>query len=100
MFYKKGILENFVQITGKYLCQRPFLIKFQDCSDRYFPINFAKILRTLFLLKASGSHFFQILPNLKKRRKEHKQFKNESKKGQNTNFELLQLFLISKEEKM
>ena len=29
MFYKKGVLENFVKFTGKHLCQRLFLIKLQ-----------------------------------------------------------------------
>ena len=31
-------------------------------------INFAKLLRTLFLANISGGYFFQMLPNLKRRR--------------------------------
>ena len=38
MFFKIGVLKNFY---------------------RYFPVNIAKFLRTVFLWKTSGSYFFQ-----------------------------------------
>ena len=76
MFYKKMFLENFVKFTGKYLCQILFLNKVSGLlRHRCFPVNFAKLLTTLFLVKISGGHFFQIPPNLKRIKTE--QFKNE-----------------------
>ena len=66
-----------------------FLIKFQACSNTgCFPVNFAKILRTLFLGNTSGGYFFQISPNLKRRRTENMQCKNELKTKQNSNSKL------------
>ena len=54
----------------------------------YFPVNFAKILRTLFSVNTFGGYFFQISPNLKRRRTGDTQFKNELKTKQNTNSNL------------
>ena len=69
MFYKK----MFVKITGKYLCWRLLLNKLSGLlQDSYFLVNFAKILRTLFLLKISGGWSFQMLPNLKRRKNDSK----------------------------
>ena len=49
MFYKKGILKKFLYKSQENACARfSFLIKFQACSDSYFTVNFAKLLRTLF----------------------------------------------------
>ena len=57
-------------------------------QHRYFPYNFAKLLRTPFLVNTSGGYFFQMLPNLKRRRTKHTQFKRELKTKQNTNSKL------------
>ena len=61
---KKGVLRNFAKFTGKHLCQSLFFNKVADLGPatllkkrlwhRYFPANFAKFLRTLFLQKTSG----------------------------------------------
>ena len=67
MFCRKGILINFVKFTGKHLWQSHFLRKKRDSDtgaflwilgpatllkkrplNRYFPVNFAKFLRTPF----------------------------------------------------
>ena len=45
---KKGILRNFAKFTGKYLCQGLFLNKVAGLRHWYFPVNFAKSLRTPF----------------------------------------------------
>ena len=37
VFYEKNILKNFAKLTGKQLCQNIF-----------YPLNFEKVLRTLF----------------------------------------------------
>ena len=42
MFYKIGVLENFVKFTRKHLCWSHFLIKLHTC----FPIIFVKFSRT------------------------------------------------------
>ena len=62
MFYKNGVLSNFVKFTGKHLCQSLFFINFIFFNKvaglrpatllkkrpwyRCFPMNFAKVLRT------------------------------------------------------
>ena len=91
MFYKKGVLKHFVKITGKYLCRRLFLNNVSGLfRHRHFPVTFAKkIEEHFFLLKMSGGCFFQILPKLKKRRKEHTKLKSELKTRQNTDLKLL-----------
>ena len=58
VFYKKGVLRNFVNFTGKHLCQslffnkvaglRPATLLKNRLWHRCFPVNFAKFLRTLF----------------------------------------------------
>ena len=55
MFFKIGVLKNFVIFTGKYLYWRLFLIKLSPKSlqHRYFLVNIAKFLRTPFLRKTS-----------------------------------------------
>ena len=54
MFFKKGVLKNFANFTGKHLCCSLFLIKFQasglqrfkkKLQHRSFPVKFAKFLR-------------------------------------------------------
>ena len=44
VFCKKGVLWNFVKLTGKHLCQSLFLKK--RLWRRCFPGNFTKFLRT------------------------------------------------------
>ena len=56
MFRKKGVLRNFAKFTGKHMYQSLFLIKLKGLGPatllkkrlwhRYFPVNFAKFLRT------------------------------------------------------
>ena len=54
MFCKKGVLNNFSKFTGKHLCQSllyfAILLK-KRLWHRCLPVNFAKFLRTLFLLE-------------------------------------------------
>ena len=60
---KKGILKNFAKFTGKHLCQSLFFTKVADLRPatllkkrlwhRYFPVNFAKFLKTSFLQNTS-----------------------------------------------
>ena len=55
MFFKKGVLTNFVKFTGKHLCQSLFFNKVAGLLlkkghwHRCFPVNIAKFLRTPFL---------------------------------------------------
>ena len=59
VFRKKGVLRSFAKFTGKHLCQslyfnkvtglRPATILKKRVWHRYFSMNFAKSLRTLFL---------------------------------------------------
>ena len=59
VFRKKGALRSFAKFTGKYLCRslcfnnvtglRPATILKKRVWHRYFLMNFAKSLRTLFL---------------------------------------------------
>ena len=68
MFRKKGVLTNFAKFTGKHMCQSLFFNKVADLRvatllkkrlwHRYFPVNFAKFLRTPFSQNTSG----QLLP--------------------------------------
>ena len=61
---KKGVLRNFTKFTGKHLCQSLFFNKVPGLRPatllkkrpwhRYFPVNSAKFLRTLFLRNTSG----------------------------------------------
>ena len=56
---KKGVLRNFIKITGKHLYQslffnnvaglRPATLLKKRLWHLYFPVNFVKFLRTLFL---------------------------------------------------
>ena len=58
VFCKKGVFKNFGKFTGKHLCQRLFFNKVTDLTPanlsekslwyRYFPMNFAKFLKTPF----------------------------------------------------
>ena len=60
-FCKKGVLRNFTKFIGKHLCQSLFFNKVADLRPttllkkglwhRYFPVNFAKFLRTLFFIE-------------------------------------------------
>ena len=61
---RKGVLRNFVKFIGKHLCQSLFLNKVAGLRPatllkkrlwhRCFPANFARFLRTPFLLNTSG----------------------------------------------
>ena len=56
VFWKKSVLKNFVNFTGKHLCGSLFLINLQAFSPasllkkrlqhRCFPVKFVKLLRT------------------------------------------------------
>ena len=66
VFFNKGILKNYAIFTGKHLCWSLFLMKLQACNfikkrlqQRYFPVNFAKFLRTHFLENTSVGCFCQ-----------------------------------------
>ena len=58
VFYKKNVLRNFTKFTGKHLCQSLFINKVAGLRPatllkkrllyRCFPVNFVKLLRTLF----------------------------------------------------
>ena len=58
VFCKKGVLRKFAKITGKHLCQSLFFNKVVGLRratllkkrlwHRWFPVNFAKFLRTPF----------------------------------------------------
>ena len=81
---KKGVLRNFEKFTGKHLCQRLFLNKVEGLRPatllkkslwhKYFPVNFAKFLRTPFLQSTSGrmllkedfSYTIWVIPNYRK----------------------------------
>ena len=64
---KKDVLRNFAKSTGKHLCQglffnkvaplRPATFLKKRFSDRCFPVNFAKLLRTPVLQSTSGQLF-------------------------------------------
>ena len=66
-FYKKGVLRNFANSTGKHLCQSLFFSKVARLrpapllKKRFwhmcFPVNFVKFLRTPFLQNTSGRLF-------------------------------------------
>ena len=61
VFCEKGVVRNFAKFTGKHLCQAFFLNKVAGLRPQlatllkeslwhtYFPVNFAKFLRTPFL---------------------------------------------------
>ena len=49
MFCKKGFLRKLAKFTGKHLCQSLFLRR--RLWHRYFPVNFANLLRTPFFIK-------------------------------------------------
>ena len=61
VFCKKGVLKNFAKFTGKHLCQSLFFNKVSGLRPetllkerlwrRCFPMNFAKFLRTPFLIE-------------------------------------------------
>ena len=67
VFYKKVVLKNIAKSTGKHLCRRLFLKKVAGLSNRetltrWFPVNFAKFLRTLFLQNTFGQLLLVCLP--------------------------------------
>ena len=59
LFCQKGVLKNFAKFIRKHLCQRlffnivaslrPATILKKRLWHRYFPVNFAKFLRTVFV---------------------------------------------------
>ena len=58
---KKGVLRNFAKFTGKQLCQSIFFNKISLLKKRpwhgWFPVNFAKFLRTPFSQNTFGRLF-------------------------------------------
>ena len=64
MFYKKSVLKKCVKFTGKHLCHSLFFDKVAGLNFKKklwhwcFPVNFAKFLRTLFLLNTSEDCFY------------------------------------------
>ena len=70
VFCKKGVLRNFTKFTGKHLCRSLFFNKVTGLRSatllkerlwpRYFPVNFAKFLRTPFLKE----HLWWLLLNI------------------------------------
>ena len=66
---RKGVLRNFATFTRKHLCQslyfnkvaglRPATLLKNRLWHRYFPVNFAKFLRTPFLQYTSGRLLLQ-----------------------------------------
>ena len=52
-FIIKGVLINFTKFTGKQLCQSLFFNKVAGVRQRFFPVTFAKFLRTPFLQNTS-----------------------------------------------
>ena len=67
---KIGVLKNFTKFTGKHLCQSLFFNKVvslrsttlskRGLSNKCFPMNFVKFLRTPFLQKTSGVNDYGI----------------------------------------
>ena len=62
MFFKIGVLQNFVIFKGKYLCWSVLLIKLtpkthKRLQHRCFLVNIAKFLRTPFLRNSTGGCF-------------------------------------------
>ena len=88
MFYKKGVLRKFCKNHRKI----PVLDSLNNVSGllrhRYFLVSFAEILRTSFLVNTCGGYFFQVSPNLKRRRTVQRQFTNELETKQITNSKL------------
>ena len=58
-----GVLGNFAKFTGKHLCQSLFLMKLLTEASRIchrcFPVNFLKLLRTLFYRTTRGNCFWK-----------------------------------------
>ena len=62
-FVRKGVLRNFVKLTGRQLCKSLYFNKVacrlvtllkKRLRQRCFPVNFAKFLRTAFLQNTFG----------------------------------------------
>ena len=58
VFYEKGVLKHFAKFKEKHLCQSLFFNKVaglrsekKSLSHSCFPVNFAKCLRTAFLIE-------------------------------------------------
>ena len=70
MFCKKGVLRNFVKLTGKHLCQslffnkvaglRPATLLKKRLWRKCFPVNFARFVRKPFIIE----HLWRLLRNL------------------------------------
>ena len=60
-FVKKGVLENFTKVTGKYLCQS-LLFNKKRLWHKYFPSEFCEIFnKHLFCRTSSGDCFNMFL---------------------------------------
>ena len=64
VFCKKVILRSFAKFTGKQLCQSLFFNKVADLRHIWFPVNFAKFLRTppVIVSEQRGSVAFTVNP--------------------------------------
>ena len=58
VFCKKDALKNFAKFTRKYLCQRRTTLFKKRLQRRFFPVNFANFLRTLFLCNTFDGCFW------------------------------------------
>ena len=62
MFHKKGALKNIAKLSGKFLCQRPFVNKigaYKETLAQVFSCKYCKIFEKIFfystlLMAASG----------------------------------------------
>ena len=57
-YMEKGVLRNFTKFKGKQACD--FIKK--RLWHRYFPVNFAKFLRTSFLQNTSERLLLNVIP--------------------------------------
>ena len=70
MFFKIGVLKNFVIFKRKHLRRSLFLIKLQAIrlqkrlEHMYFPVNIAKFLRTAFVIEHLWCLFLKRTPSL------------------------------------
>ena len=62
-YRKKGVLKNFVNVTGEFLCWSLFLIKLikKRLYHKCFPLTFSKILTTPILKNSSDQLFLGTL---------------------------------------
>ena len=57
VLFKKGVLKNFVKLTGKHLCLGPATLLKKRLRHIYFSANLVKFLRTPFSWNTTGGCF-------------------------------------------